>query len=79
MAHGLKCYHCGESATSNTHYLCFECLKKLEIMLVDGKIIENPSFIHHCVVCGEYENRKIIDSMIPICDKCVVEELLEYE
>ena len=80
MAHGLKCYYCGENPNDDKHYLCYDCVKKLRAMFDNNEaIIENPSFVHHCVICGAHENRKIIFEMIPVCDKCVVNELLDYE
>ena len=85
MAHGLKCYCCGKSETSDAHYYCRDCLVKLKTMfktsraIFDGEeyeILENPHHSHHCVSCGQHENRRIIDRML-ICDKCVESELWE--
>jgi predicted nucleic acid-binding Zn ribbon protein len=87
MAHGLKCYCCGENITSDTHYYCYNCVKILKNMFDTNiadfggeyfEILENPHPSSHCISCGEFENRRIID-VRHICDKCVIEELIAYE
>ena len=87
MAHGLKCYCCWEKETSDTHYYCYECIKKLKHIFevnravfddVEYEILENPHHSAHCYRCCEWENRRIIDEKF-ICDKCVMEELKDYE
>ncbi|MDP4091980.1 MAG: hypothetical protein Q8920_01315 [Bacillota bacterium] len=87
MAHSLKCYCCWKNATSNTHYYCFKCIKKLKKMFDNNiadfgdkcfEILENPHHSSHCISCGEFEDRRIIDVKC-ICNKCVMEELLAYE
>jgi len=83
MAHGLKCYCCGKSETSDAHYYCRDCLARLKSMFetnravfdgVEYEILENPHHSHHCVSCGQNEDRRIIDVML-ICDKCVEAEI----
>ena len=85
MAHGLKCYCCGHSPTSDAHYYCRNCLVKLKNMFdtnsavwsgVEYEILESPHQSSHCVSCGQHENRRIIDALL-ICDKCVESELWE--
>ena len=87
MAHGLKCYCCSQKEKSDAYYYCQDCLFKLKNMFgvnravfynKEYKIIENPHHSEHCISCGEFENRRIIDEMF-ICDKCVELELLQYE
>ena len=81
MAHGLKCYCCGVNATGDRYY-CHQCLKELQdIFNTDSyEILHKPDSTEHCNSCGEWENRKIINKLCSyICDKCVVEKLLQYE
>jgi len=87
MAHGLKCYCCGQAPTSEAHYYCRDCLAKLHIMFetnravlngVAYEIMENPHHSNHCVSCGEHENRRIIDALL-ICDKCVETEFVQIK
>lgn len=87
MADEQKCFYCGNKTASNTHYLCYVCVKMLTRFFNDGTalgenkhtIIDNPSFVQHCSICGEHENRRIFNQTIPICDKCVTDELFDYE
>ncbi|OJG98356.1 hypothetical protein RV18_GL003257 [Enterococcus termitis] len=48
-------------------------------------IEEFPEHVDHCILCGEWENRRIIwtgntgafdheGSGIPICEKCILDE-----
>jgi len=87
VAYGRKCYCCWKNATSETHYYCYECIQKLKLMFDNNKadfgnkyfeILDNPEHYDHCISCGEYENRRIID-IKHVCDKCVIEELIDYE
>lgn len=91
MAHGLKCYCCGENNTSDEFYYCLQCLKKLQIMFNSNKnLINDPQHYNHCISCGEFKNRKILytggscsfpdhgDDGIPICNRCVEDELKRY-
>ena len=79
MAHGLKCYCCGITETGDRYY-CYECLKKLKAIFESEccNILETTHHSQHCNSCGEWENRRIIEE-VHVCDKCVKQELLEYE
>jgi hypothetical protein len=71
----LKCFICSEH--TNEKYLCQEHCKELYQMLINRtNIIEKPEFKHHCMICGEYQDRIIINypTWFYICNKDVLEE-----
>lgn len=93
MAYGRKCYCCGETYPAfSPLYYCKACLMKLEQAFAAGRgVLPQPKHSDHCISCGEYEDRKILytgetgffpaqlGGGVPICEKCVREELGLYE
>ena len=92
MAFGKKCYCCEEVYPKDVLFYCEECLMKLSKAFKTGEgVVLNPKHYDHCISCGEYENRKIVytgntrlfpthpKDSVPICDKCVQEELKNTE
>ena len=72
MAHGSNCYCCWNNKTSDIHYYCYDCLLKLKNIFATNRavfgdseygIIENPHHSEHCISCGEFESRRIIDGI----------------
>ena len=89
---GIKCYCCGKVYPKDNLFYCEECLIKLGNAFETGQgVILNPEHCEHCISCGEYEDRQIVHTgntglfpthprdTLPICDKCVQEELKKYK
>ncbi|MDR1563718.1 MAG: hypothetical protein LBS74_02040 [Oscillospiraceae bacterium] len=56
----IKCMLCG--ITTDASYLCRSHSQKLKQMLERNEgVISQPDFRHHCAICGEYENRIMIE------------------
>lgn len=75
----LKCFIC--SAEIKKGYLCKKHADELYEMLVNKKnIVSNPDWRYHCQLCGEFQNRIIIEypSQGPFCDKDIIEEWESY-
>ena len=74
----MECYICRKRLEKG--YLCKKHCNELKEML-DRKenIIENPTFAHHCLICGEFEDRIIIEypSVGPFCNKDLEDEIIE--
>lgn len=51
------------------------------MLTLNENIVSNPGWGNHCIICGEYEERKIVDlpDCGPICDICIKEESDRYE
>ena len=90
MAHGRKCYCCGENEPiQEVSYYCQSCLLKLSKILNTNErgIISKANYSEHCGSCGQWENIRIImtgntidfshhqGDGIPICENCVIEEM----
>ena len=59
-------------------YLCKKHALELKEMLVQKKgIVKNPDMRHHCLICGKYQDRVIIDypSVGYFCDQDIEEEV----
>lgn len=66
----MECFICGKKIQQG--YFCDEHLKELKEMLyLEKNIIKNPNERHHCMICGEYQDRVIIEypNVGYICDK----------
>ncbi|MCL2677878.1 MAG: hypothetical protein FWE85_02360 [Clostridiales bacterium] len=66
----MQCYICGKELDKG--YLCEEHRQELKRMIRKKEnLIENPKFKHHCLICGEFKGRIIIDypSVGPFCDE----------
>lgn len=74
----MKCHICSKKI--NKAFLCQDCCREgVEHLKNNIDIIENPDWRYHCLICGEYKDRKIVDFPSgPICDKCIHEELENY-
>ena len=75
----MECYVCGKE--TEKAYLCEQHAKELYAMLVShqGKV-EEPKFLHHCNICGEYEGRVIIEQsdIGYVCDEDIIEAYKFY-
>lgn len=57
-----KCIICDKELTSKGVFLCESDTLKLYYKLnTKLDIINNPTFKEHCMICGEWENRVIIN------------------
>jgi hypothetical protein len=75
----MACFICNKE--SKNVYLCEEHVKELYANLVNGQgRVEEPSFSHHCNICGEYENRIIIEHSDNgyFCDIDIIEAYKTY-
>jgi hypothetical protein len=71
----MNCFICGEKIEAG--YLCEKHAKELyELLTAKKNTIQQPDFRYHCQICGEYENRIIVE--YPrygyFCDKDILEE-----
>lgn len=81
-----KCYICETELDVSGVFICrthtVELYKILsnEITIKDAIII-NPEFIQHCHICGEYENRVIINhpEWFYICNVCLESATKNYK
>jgi hypothetical protein len=75
----MVCFICNKE--SKHVHLCEEHAKELYANLVNGqrRVVE-PSFSHHCNICGEYENRIIIEQSDNgyFCDIDIIEAYMAY-
>jgi hypothetical protein len=74
-----ECYICAKQLQSG--YLCETHAKELYKLLVSGDCcINEPDFCHHCHICGEHEDRKIVlfNDYLFCCDRDIVEEYSRY-
>lgn len=70
----MECYVCSKKL--DKEYLCEQCVNLILKMLeANTHVISNPKWENHCLICGEYEDRVIIDvpNCGPICGKCLSE------
>ena len=56
----MQCFICGKNL--NNGYLCSVHRQELKEMLRKKQgIVENPTFKHHCLICGAFEGRILIE------------------
>ena len=70
----MECFICSRRLEKG--YLCSDCVvEALKKLNEKNRVNMNPSFHDHCLICGGYENRVILDfpSCGPICDKCILD------
>lgn len=76
------CYICGEPLTIEGVWLCKEHAHFLKIGFESGwpGLIKNPEFAHHCMICGEWENRQILypENEAPYCNICMKTAVTAY-
>ena len=75
----MECFVC--SKNSGEGYLCEEHAKILKKMLDEKKgIVESPEWMHHCVICSEYQNRVLVEYTQAgyFCDRDINEEWNRY-
>lgn len=68
----MECYICANKLENK--YLCTKCYEMVIDMLQSkSNIVTNPKWEQHCLICGEYKDRIIIDvpNCGPICNRCV--------
>jgi hypothetical protein len=74
-----KCFICGKVTEDN--YFCIDHAAELHRLLI-GKdnLIKKPDFKQHCHICGEYENREIIEfsNWGYFCDRDIIEAFRKY-
>lgn len=70
----MECFVCGKHIEEGC--LCKEDSELLyNVLHSQDNIINNPDFRHHCSICGEYENRIIIEyKSVYYCDIDIEEE-----
>jgi hypothetical protein len=71
----MQCFVCGKKIEEG--YLCNEHIQELKKMLLNERnVIKNPDFKHHCLICGEYKERVIIEypSVGYFCDQDIETE-----
>jgi hypothetical protein len=75
----LECNVCSKE-TSET-FLCKDCCNQgLEYIESNKQIIENADWRYHCMICGEFEDRLIVNFPEgPICNRCINEAFERYK
>ncbi len=71
------CYICTKELRDESFSLCKDHAKELYDMLNNKQnIVVDPDWRYHCLICGEFEHRRIIDypSAGPFCDKDIKKE-----
>jgi late competence protein required for DNA uptake (superfamily II DNA/RNA helicase) len=71
----MECFVCGK--VLNSGFLCDEHAMQLHGMLNNEEsIVMDSTWKNHCMICGEYENRRIV--YLPdagyFCEYCILEE-----
>lgn len=75
----MKCFLCSNKLSQG--YLCKTHAEELKRMLdMKLNLIEEPEWKHHCCLCGEYEQRKMVEygSYAYFCDKDILDEWGRY-
>lgn len=75
----MKCFICSKEI--NNGYLCGEHANELYNMLEQRKgVINTPDWRHHCLICGEFKERVILDypQCGLFCDVDIIEEWKRY-
>jgi hypothetical protein len=76
----MECYVCGKNTTGQE--LCLEHVKILVTMLTKGEgVISHPDWRNHCAICGEFENRIIVEYPLIgyFCNKDILEIADRYQ
>lgn len=76
----MECFVCSKKLSEG--YLCEEHSRELYEMLVKGQgLVSNPDWKSHCLICGEYEDRIIVDYPLagPFCNKDIITEWERYK
>lgn len=76
----MECYVCSKELAEG--YLCEEHSELLYQMLINGQsVILNPDWKNHCLICGEYDDRVIVDFSLagPFCNKDIISEWERYQ
>lgn len=71
----MQCFVCGMKIEEG--YLCKKHTQELKKMLLNEQnVINNPDFKQHCLICGEYKERVIIEypSVGCFCDRDIETE-----
>jgi predicted nucleic acid-binding Zn ribbon protein len=71
----MECYVCGKSLEMG--FLCEEHARILLVMLEKGEgEVHDPTWKHHCLICGEYKDRRIVEYPDAgyFCDRDIREE-----
>ena len=73
-----KCYICNQATNG---YICKEHTKLLKKLFEDKvDVISTPEWKHHCVICGEHEERLIIDyEGVLLCNICIDDEIQKVD
>jgi hypothetical protein len=71
-----ECIICNKILDINEVYLCEKHTQGLTQLLqisTSNIIIHKPDFKYHCMICGEWKNRILVNypSWCYICDKCI--------
>lgn len=75
------CYICNEQVTVKDIWLCKEHAFNLNRHFESGFcLIKKPEFANHCMICGEWENRIIlqIPDNAPYCNVCIDNAINAY-
>lgn len=76
----MECLVCSKLLEDG--YLCEDHSRELYEMLTKGEgTIINPDWKSHCLICGEYQERVIVEfpSAGPFCNKDIVSEWERYQ
>lgn len=74
-----ECYVCGKKLSNG--YLCDDHILELVQMLnLNVDVMKEHDFRHHCIICGQFEERKIIyyKGLTFICSVCIDEHKNKY-
>ncbi len=75
----MECFICKQKIDNG--YLCEMHANELKEML-DNKVktFENPDWKYHCLICGEHQERVIVEypNAGYFCDKDIIEEWERY-
>ena len=76
----MECFICSKKLTEG--HLCKEHATELINLVYDTENSElNNDWKKHCAICGEYENRIIIEykNVGYFCEECIKEEIKRYK
>lgn len=75
-----KCIVCKKVLNKKKIHLCKEHTEKA-LECLKNEPIENPSFEHHCGICGKWQNRVIINypKWLYLCDICINIAKINYK
>lgn len=75
----MECFICALEV--NHSYLCKTHAELLYNMILENiGVIESPDWKYHCAICGEHENRRIIELRDGgyFCSECIKKAHKEY-